>query len=73
MFVGEDTLLKMNADAFNDSQGRRFGYGKVVARIPLNVFFQQFPKRLQDGDADFTKWWLNQERNRVWRTFRGVI
>lgn len=68
-----DDLLKGNQEEYNDSFGKRFGDGRVVARIPLNVFFQQFPSRLKEGDRDFVKWFLNHENNRPFRTFRGRI
>lgn len=71
--LAEDALLESNRERLNDSQGRRFGDGKVVASIPLNVFYRDFARRLKDGDEDFAKWWLNHDQNRPYRTFRGRV
>lgn len=69
----ENELLESNRQLYDESFGKRFGDGRVVARIPLNVFYQQFAERLKDGDRDFMKWFLNNSENRKYRTFRGQI
>ena len=69
----EDELLARNRELLNASHGQRFGDGKVVASIPLNIFYRDFAKRLKEGDADFVKWWLNSDQNRPYRTFRGRV
>lgn len=69
----EDDLLKVNQEKLNDSYSQRFGDGKIIASVPLNVFFRDFAKRLKEGDEDFTKWWLNNDQNRPFRTFRGRV
>lgn len=69
----EQDLLKVNQEKLNDSQGQRFGDGKIIASVPLNVFYRDFAKLLKEGDEDFSKWWLNHEQNRPYRTFRGRV
>lgn len=69
----EDDLLKVNQEKLNDSYSQRFGDGKIIASVPLNVFFRDFAKRLKEGDEDFTRWWLNHDQNRPFRTFRGRV
>lgn len=69
----EQDLLKVNQEKLNDSHGQRFGDGKIIASVPLNVFYRDFAKRLKEGDEDFSKWWLNHEQNRPYRTFRGRV
>jgi len=69
----EDKIIAFNQERLNESQNQRFGDGKIVASIPLNVFYRDFPKYLQDGDSDFVKWWLNNEQNRPFRSFRGKL
>lgn len=72
----EEELLAQNRDDLNDSYGKRFrddAIGTRVARIPLNVFYRDFAKRLKEGDSDFVKYWLNSDQNRPWRTFRGRV
>lgn len=69
----EEELLARNRESLNDSHGKRFGDGKVIASIPLNVFYRDFAGRLKEGDDDFAKWWLNHDHNRPYRTFRGRV
>lgn len=71
--VVEAELIERNRQSFNDSQTQRFGDGKVVASVPLNIFYRDFAKRLKEGDEDFTRWWLNHHDNRPYRTFRGKV
>ena len=67
----EEDILRLNKEELDDSQTKRFGDGRVVARVPMNVFYRDFASRLKEGDSDFTKWWLNNENNRPYRNFRG--
>lgn len=69
----EEDLLAHNRERLNDSQGQRFGDGKVVASVPLNVFYRDFASRLREGDTDFMRWWLNNDDNKPYRTFRGKV
>lgn len=72
----EDELLALNRESLNDSQGKRFRddpVGTKIASTPLNIFYRDIAPRLKDGDSDFMKWWLNHEKNRPYRTFRGKI
>jgi hypothetical protein len=69
--VEADALLRQNAERYKESEGKRWGDGKVVASIPLNKFYQDFKGR--HDDPDFTSWWLNNDENSPFRTFRGKI
>lgn len=69
----EEDLLAQNRERLNDSQGQRFGDGKVVASVPLNVFYRDFASRLREGDTDFMRWWLNNDENKPYRTFWGKV
>lgn len=71
--IVEAELLERNRESLNESQGQRFGDGKVVASIPLNVFYRDLAPRLKHGDEDYVKWFLNNEQNRPYRTFRGRV
>lgn len=71
--LAEPELLEDNKRLLDESQTKRFGDGKVIGRIPMNVFYRDFAKRLKEGDEDFMKWWLNHENNRPYRTFRGRV
>lgn len=75
-YLGNDELIKQNQDDLFDSQTKRFGDGRVVARIPLNVLYDpktQIIEKLQQGDKDHVKWFLNRPENKMWRSFRGNI
>ena len=76
-YVADDTLIAYNQQEYNDSFGKRFGEeGRVIARVPLNVLFSQqseLMRRVKEGDDDHMKWWLNSEKARPYRTFRGVV
>jgi hypothetical protein len=72
----EDELIARNQDDFNDSYGRRFrddAVGTRMASVPLNVFYRDVAPRLKEGDTDYVKWFLNNEQNRPFRTFRGKV
>jgi hypothetical protein len=75
-YLAEDTLIESNRQSFDESQGKRFGDGKVVARIPLNVLYapkSEVAKKLKEGDSEHLKWWLNRDEGRPWRRFRGNL
>lgn len=71
--LAEPALLEQNKQLLDESQTKRFGDGRVVARVPMNVFYRDVASRLKDGDEDFMKWFLNHDQNRPYRTFRGKI
>lgn len=72
----EEALLAQNKESLDASHGKRFSDGPMgmkMASIPLNVFYRDFASRLKEGDSDFVKWWLNNDQNRPYRTFRGRV
>ena len=71
--LAEPALIEHNKHLFNESQTQRFGDGRVMARVPLNIFYRDVAPRLKQGDEDFMKWWLNNQQNRPYRTFRGRL
>lgn len=74
--MAEEALLKFNRESLDMSQGQKFSdepIGTKMASIPLNVFYRDLAPRLKEGDKDFVKWWLNNEQNRPYRTFRGKV
>lgn len=69
-------FLEDNRRSFDDSASQRFGDGKIVASIPLNVMFDpkfQIAEKLREGDKDHLKWFLNRSDNRMFRRFRGQL
>ncbi len=74
--IVEDELIARNRESLNDSYGKRFSdepIGTRVASVPLNIFYRDLAPRLKDGDEDYVRWFLNNEQNRPYRTFRGRI
>lgn len=70
-YLADESLQEENRQLFNDSQSKRFGDGRVVARIPMNKLYSDFAGRWTDDD--FAKWWLGRDDNRPFRTFRGKV
>ena len=75
---GVDALLEANRAKRDDSETHksRFGDGKIVASVPLNVLFNpklQIAEKIREGDTDHIKWFLNSEQARPWRSFRGKV
>lgn len=74
--LAEEALLKFNKESLDMSQTQKFSdepIGTKMASIPLNIFYRDLAPRLKEGDKDFVKWWLNNEQNRPYRTFRGKV
>ena len=72
----EEELIARNQEDLKDSYGKRFSddaIGTKMASIPLNVFYRDLAPRLKEGDTDYVKWFLNNEQNRPYRTFRGRV
>lgn len=75
-YLGDAELLEANRQDYDDSFGKKFGDNPRVASIPLNVLYSsqhQLMEKMQEGDKDHLKWWLNREENKQYRTFRGKI
>lgn len=83
-FLGEEELLKRNAELRNDTDRTRWSSGLggekggnlpfvKVASVPLNKFFADIAPHLKEGDEDYSRWWLNNERNQAFRTRRGRV
>jgi hypothetical protein len=74
--LASDDLIAANQQSLHESQGQRFGDGKIVGRIPMNMLYSpkyQIAAKLKEGDKDHIKWILNSEDFRPFRTFRGRI
>jgi hypothetical protein len=75
-YLADEQLIKENKFLLDESHGQKFGDGQIVGRIPLNVLYSsqhQIMEKLQQGDRDHLKWWLNSEHALPYRSFRGRI
>jgi hypothetical protein len=68
-----DALLDWNRAEYNASNGKQFGDGKVVARIPENLFYDKLVEPMRQRDRRWLKKFLNDADNRAFRTFRGDV
>lgn len=66
-----DSIIENNKQAFNDASGP-WGNGKVVASIPLSVYWDLKRKGIADDDAAMKRW-LNDPDNRLFRTRPGQV
>jgi hypothetical protein len=83
-FLEDENLQKLNHEErmSRDTKSWSSGSGSEkggnmpmvrVARTPLNKFFSGLAPRLQQGDKDFEKWWLNRDENQPFRTKSGKL
>ena len=68
-----DLLLAQNKALYNDSQGKRWGDGKVVASIPLPIYESLLGEAAANKDRKFIRKFLNDPDNRKFRTFEGKL
>lgn len=68
-----DSLIADNQAELNASDGQRWGDGKVVARIPLNLFYDKLAEPIRQRDRKHIKRFLNDGDNAVFRTFKGNV
>jgi len=68
-----DELVAANKEAFNDSEGKRWGDGRVIASIDMATYFNKIVPAKQAGDDAYIKRWLNNSDNRAYRTWKGKI
>lgn len=83
-YLAEDDLRDINAARRNETDNTPWSSGAGsekggnvpmvhVASVPLNKFFAEIAPRLTEGDEDYSKWWLRQARNQLWRTRNGNL
>ena len=66
-------IVKDNKAALLDSHGQRWGGGKRVASIPLNIYFEQLAEAQAQSDDKYMAKWLNDSENAAFRTFGGRV
>jgi hypothetical protein len=71
---GTEQMLEDNRREYNESDGKRWGDGKSVARIPMNVLFQSgWAEATKQGDVTWKKKFLNDPDNRKFRIWKGRV
>lgn len=67
-------VAEANAEEAKANDGKRFGDGKIVARIPLaDLFRGAVGEAFKAGDQRYLKKWLNNSDQHWLRTFRGHL
>lgn len=67
------SIIENNKSDLLDSAGQRWGEGRRVASIPLNIFHEQLAAAQDQQDDKFMSRWLNDSDNRAFRTFEGRV
>lgn len=71
---GTEAMLDRNQELYNDSEGKRWGDGRVIGSMPMNLYFQ---KGLHEAnvqrDLKYIKKVWNDPDNRKFRSFKGTI
>ena len=75
--LDSEPIFDMNAEALNNSTGKRFGDGRVVARIPDHLLYSPELKNIgtaaSEGDWKHVNRVLNDGDFSKLRTFRGKL
>lgn len=63
-----------NQTEANENDGKRWGEGRIAARIPLHILYgKELGPAFKAGDDDYLKQFLNRSENQWMRTFRGRL
>ncbi len=72
-----EPLFDMNRADEAESNGKRFGDGKVVARVPLHLLYSNeggnIGQAMDEGDRKHVRRFLNDREHYKFRTFRGSL
>lgn len=68
-----DKLIEQNRMELNESNGKRWGDGRRVASIPLNIYHEQLAEASHQQDDQYLSKWLNDSDHRAFRTFEGKV
>jgi hypothetical protein len=68
-----DPILEHNKAELNDNAGKRWGEGRIAARVPLDVYFDKIVPAKKAGDQKYIKKMLNDSDYRDFRTFPGRL
>lgn len=66
-----ESIIEANKTNFNDAEGP-WGNGKIVASIPIHIYWDLKRKGIADDDAAMKRW-LNDPDNRFFRTRPGRV
>lgn len=71
--IAHSLQAEANAVDYNASEGKRWGEGQVMARVPLDIYYRDvLPRKLAGDTAGLKRYW-NDPDNRWMRTFKGRV
>ena len=68
-----DDFIEAVTEERNASEGDRFGDMRRVATIPMHIWAREIAPRQSDGNTGSIKRWLNSDRAKAFRTFKGKV
>lgn len=83
-FLADEELQELNTAERNSRDSKAWSAGSGtdkggnmplirVGRIPINKMLAEIAPKMREGDKDHLKWWLEQERNKPFRTKSGNL
>jgi hypothetical protein len=66
-------LAEENAKLLVANEGKKWGDGKVFARVPMHIKMGELAEPTQQGDEKWLRRWYNDPDNRAWRIFPGRV
>lgn len=68
-----DRIVNNNKIARQNNAGTRWGDGKIVASVPLDVLHSKLQGAIEQGDQKYLKRFLNDSDNAAWKRREGTI
>ncbi len=68
-----DPIYENNRQRLNESEGKKWGDGQIVASIDLPTYYSTILPAIQAGDDKWIKDFLNDSENVRHRTFKGHL
>jgi hypothetical protein len=66
-------VAEENAKDLAASEGKRWGDGQVIGRVPLDMYHKKLVEPTRQKDKKWLSRFWNDPDNRAWRTFKGNV
>lgn len=71
---GTEPLIADNDRILKENEGKSWGDGQVIGRVPTNVYFQSgLAEANKQRDFRYQRKWWDDPDHRQWRIFKGTI
>jgi len=71
--LAHSLIAESNAEQLKATEGQRFGEGRKVASVPLDIWYRDLAEATAQGDHEYKAKYLNRPENAWMRTFKGNI